>query len=354
MSVVITATSAGFHLLTASGHPFAPSLFLRDALNGAGRVNLTLETGRWFSPLPGEAGLIMELHSPQTLAVEQHGTQSQITFTTATLYRWENGEQVAIATIDFGTGLTVAAQADEIDGTTGWHVDVAEAFGEMIKTEGLIFEGGSGLDLFEPDEEPIYYTVPSRVSLGRDDDTATGTAGDDSIRGCGGHDEISDDYGVNSLRGGKGNDTITIGDNSSGSILRGGAGNDMLYSGGGSDILNGGQDDDMIFGGGGNDRLRGGTGMDYLNGGTGDDLITGGAGADVFDFVPSTDGHDIITDFQAGLDQIKLGDGTWTFDDLTLTQQGRKVIITIEDIDFSITLRRTNADDLTADDFIFA
>ena len=51
MSVVITATDAGFHLLTATGQTFAPSMFLRDALNGAGRVNLALDTGIWFTPL---------------------------------------------------------------------------------------------------------------------------------------------------------------------------------------------------------------------------------------------------------------------------------------------------------------
>jgi Ca2+-binding RTX toxin-like protein len=354
MSVVITATSAGFHLLTASGHPFAPSLFLRDALNGAGRVNLTLDTGIWVSPLAGEAGLMMALETDQVLTTAQDGTQTEIIFTTATLYRWENGEQVAIATIDFGTGLAVIAQADEINGTTGWHVDIADAFAEKIKTEGLIFEGGAGLDLFEPEDEPIYYTLPNRINLGGGDDTATGTTGDDHISGCGGDDVILDDLGVNSLGGGKGNDTITVGDGSDGSILRGGAGDDWLYSGNGADVMNGGHDDDMIFGGGGDDRLRGGNGVDYLNGGAGSDLMTGGAGADMFDFIPASDGHDIITDFQIGTDHIRLGHGAMNFDDLILTQQGRKVVITIEDADFSITLRHTSVDDLTADDFIFA
>jgi Ca2+-binding RTX toxin-like protein len=354
MGVVITATSAGYHLLTATGQPFAPSLFLRDALNGAGRVNLTLDTGIWFSPLAGDAGLMLALDSPQVLESAQHGTQSEITFISATLYRWENGEKIAIAMIDFGAGLTVIAHADEIGGVAGWYVDVAEAFSELIKTDGLIFMGSSGLDLFEPKDEPIYYTEPTHVILGSSDDEAVGTAGDDSIRGCGGHDVIIDNLGINSLRGGKGDDTITVGDHSGGSILRGGAGNDMLYSGNGADILNGGHDDDMIFGGGGNDRLRGGNGVDYLNGGGGDDLMTGGAGIDVFEFIPATDGHDIITDFQIGTDQIMLLIGGWNFDDLIMTQQGRKAVITIENTDFSITLRHTSVDDLTVDDFIFA
>lgn len=354
MSVVITATDAGFHLLTATGQTFAPSMFLSDALNGAGRVNLALDTGIWFTPLAGDAGLMMALETDQVLTAAQNGTQTEITFTTATLYRWENGKQVAIATIDFGTGLTVTAQADEINGTTGWHVDIADAYAEMIKIDGLIFEGGDGLDLFEPEDEPIYYTQPNRIILGAGDDTATGTTGDDHIRGCGGDDLIYDDLGVNSLRGGKGNDTIAVGDASGGSILRGGTGDDWLHSGNGADILNGGHDDDMIFGGGGDDRLRGGNGVDYLDGGAGNDLMTGGAGADVFVFKPVSDGHDLITDFQIGTDHIKLIHGTWDFADLILTQQGRKVVVTIDGTDCSITLRHTSVDDLTADDFIFA
>ena len=354
MSVTITASSAGYHLLTATGQVFAPSLYLRDALNGEGRVNLALDTGAWTSPLAGQAGLILTLYTPQVLEAAQDGSQSQITFATATLYRWENGTQVAIATIDFGTGLTITAQAGEINGTAGWHVDVADAFAMLIQAEGLDFKGGTGFDLFEPEDEPLYYTVPSRVILGVGDDVATGTTGDDTIRGCGGHDVIFDDHGVNSLRGGKGNDTITVGDNSAGSILRGGAGNDLLYSGKGSDVLNGGHDDDMIFGGGGDDRLRGGSGADHLEGGTGNDLMTGGAGADVFAFITATDNHDIITDFQVGTDHIMLSHSVWDFDDLTLTQEGRKVVITIDNTDFSITLRHTSLDDLTADNFIFA
>jgi Ca2+-binding RTX toxin-like protein len=354
MSVVITATTAGYHLVTATGTQFAPGLYLRDALNGAGRVNLTLDNGVWLTPMSGGAGLILELHSPDNLDAAQYGTQREITFTTATLYRWENGERIAIAQIDLGTGLTVTAQADEIDGASGWHVDVAAAFAELVKDEGIIFKGGKGSDVFEPVDEPLYYTQPTHVKLGRGDDMATGTSGDDIIHGGRGNDVISDDHGYNALRGGAGDDTITVGNNSDRSILRGGAGNDELYSGRGADILNGGRGDDYIYGGGGHDRLRGGHGVDFLNGGSGNDLLTGGAGADVFAFIPNNDDHNVITDFQIGVDHILLKNGTWEFADLTLTQQGRKVVITIADTDFSITLRHTSVDDLTADEFIFA
>jgi Ca2+-binding RTX toxin-like protein len=354
MGVVITATSAGFHLLTATGQPFAPSLYLRDALNGEGRVNLSLIDGTWSSPLAGAAGLMLELETNQMLGAAQHGTQTEITFTTATLYRWEDGERIAIATVDFGTGLTVTATADDIAGSDGWHVEIADAFGEMITTQGVTFRGGGGLDLFEPVDEPLYYTLPTRVSLGGGDDSGMGTTGDDTIRGGGGDDLIYDDYGTNSLRGGKGNDTIMVGDNSNGSILRGGKGSDTLTSGKAGDVLNGGDDNDFIFGGGGNDRLRGGNGDDFLNGGSGDDKLTGGTGADIFEFVHNSSGHNLITDFEIGIDHILLSDSSWNFDDLILTQQGRKTVVTIADTDFSVTLRNTVVDDLSADDFIFA
>jgi Ca2+-binding RTX toxin-like protein len=354
MGVVITATSAGFHLLTATGQPFAPSLYLRDALNGEGRVNLSLVNGTWSSPLVGVAGLMLELDTNQVLGTAQFGTQTEITFTTATLYRWENGERVAIATIDFGMGLTVTATADEINGSNGWYVDIADAFADMITTQGLTFRGGKGFDLFEPNDEPLYCTLPTSVSLGGGDDTGMGSTGDDTIRGGGGDDLIYDDYGVNSLGGGIGDDIIEVGDNSSGSILRGGAGADTLISGKGWDVLNGGDDDDFIFGGGGNDRLRGGNGADYLNGGSGNDMLSGGTGADIFDFVHNNNGHDIITDFQIGIDHIYLSNSTWDFEDLILTQHGRKTVVTIADTDFSITLRNTSAEDLSAEDFIFA
>ena len=115
---------------------------------------------------------------------------------------------------------------------------------------------------------------------------------------------------MNSLRGGIGDNIIEVGDNSSGSILRGGAGADTLISGKGWDVLNGGEDYDFIFGGGGNDRLRGGNWADYLNGGSGNDMLSGDTGADILDFVHNNNGHDVITDFQIGIDHIYLSNFT--------------------------------------------
>ena len=64
----------------------------------------------------------------------------------------------------------------------------------------------------------------------------------------------------------------------------------------------------VITGGSGNDSLNGGKGSDTLTGGRGADTLTGGDGKDVFVY-SSGDGSDIITDYTAGEDFIKLLSG---------------------------------------------
>jgi Ca2+-binding RTX toxin-like protein len=88
-------------------------------------------------------------------------------------------------------------------------------------------------------------------------------------------------------------------------MLEGDIGFDTLYGGRGDDELFGGAQDDDLFGGNGDDILDGGTSGDYLYGGRGDDILTGGVGADVFVF-ELNGGHDIVTDYLDGTDQIDL------------------------------------------------
>lgn len=352
MGVIIKTTSAGYYLTSATDQRFAPSLFLKDGLNNLGRATLT--DGIWSSTLAGDAGLIFDLHTRDTLPEQQDGTQTAITFQSATLYRLQDGEKVAIAKITFKGGLDVTAQADTKAAKSSWHVEIADAISTIIKTEGVTFRGSSKSDQFIPTDEPLYYTQVSKISLGAGDDFAVGTHGDDRIRGGAGDDTIYDNLGTNILNGGSGNDALTVGNQSAGSILRGGSGDDRLTSGKGADVLNGGAGNDSLIGGSGHDRLRGGTGEDYLNGGRGNDVLTGGQGADTFEFLHIPDGHNIITDFEVGIDHIFLSDFPRSFEDLTLTQTGRHVVITVDDTDFSIKLRKTDLVDLSADDFIFA
>lgn len=88
----------------------------------------------------------------------------------------------------------------------------------------------------------------------------------------------------------------------------------------GSDLLIGATNGSRITGWEGNDTIIGGAGNDTIIGGAGYDLLTGGGGADVFVFnavqhlgKPGVPGHDIITDFQQGIDIIDLSgiDADW-------------------------------------------
>ncbi len=58
-----------------------------------------------------------------------------------------------------------------------------------------------------------------------------------------------------------------------------------------------------------NNSIVGGSGNDTLNGGAGDDTLTGGAGKDVFVYASGA-GNDVIADFTAGQDTLKLSSGT--------------------------------------------
>ena len=58
-----------------------------------------------------------------------------------------------------------------------------------------------------------------------------------------------------------------------------------------------------IIGNSGNNSIKGGKGADTLDGGFGNDTITGGTGKDVFVY---SGGDDIITDYTAGTDKIKI------------------------------------------------
>lgn len=86
-----------------------------------------------------------------------------------------------------------------------------------------------------------------------------------------------------------------------------------LNGGATADTLVGGEADDVLNGNGGNDTLIGNGGADRLNGGAGFDNMDGGAGADLFVFNAaireigtSTSAHDVILNFESGVDKIDL------------------------------------------------
>lgn len=91
------------------------------------------------------------------------------------------------------------------------------------------------------------------------------------------------------------------------------SGDDTITGSKAHDVLDGRDGADTLNGNGGNDKLLGGNGDDVLNGGLGSDRATGGAGADSFDFHALADVGDKITDFETGIDQIRLDGAAFGF-----------------------------------------
>lgn len=106
-----------------------------------------------------------------------------------------------------------------------------------------------------------------------DDESFTGTVGDDLILAAGGPDVVNGRGGDDFLLGEGGNDTLA--GNTGDDILLGGAGNDALQGGVGDDLLLGGAGQDQLLGGEGDDLLVGGTDFDRMFGGNGDDVVIG-------------------------------------------------------------------------------
>lgn len=197
-------------------------------------------------------------------------------------------------------------------------------------------------------------------------DTLWGGSGDDLMGAGEGNDLVYGEAGNDELRLGQGNDT-GYGGNGADTLfgvngndaLFGGAGDDVLDGGNGSDVLAGEDDNDVLLGGGGRDTLGGGAGNDTLwagadddeiVGGTGNDVLIGEGGADSFVFYASQ-GTDVIRDFTLNEDSIVIGSGANSFGDLSMSQQGNDVLITLGT--GTIRLEDVNIGALDAGDFVF-
>ncbi|WP_298914285.1 CHRD domain-containing protein [uncultured Roseobacter sp.] len=112
----------------------------------------------------------------------------------------------------------------------------------------------------------------------------------------------------------------------------------------------GSDDADVIIGSDLDNVLNGGDGDDLISGEGGNDLLTGGAGADTFNFAPG-DGNDVVTDFQLGVDQIRLSDFGPDFDlASSLTQDGADAVLSFSS-DSSLRLEGIDSTQLSEDDF---
>jgi Ca2+-binding RTX toxin-like protein len=230
------------------------------------------------------------------------------------------------------------------------------------------------------------------VTGSNQDDFLIGDAGDNVIRGLNGNDVIGGGAGADTLEGGEGSDWLVYQSTSAGvtvdllnntssggdatgdiisgfenvqgtaqrDVLSGTSGANELLGQDGNDTLFGRAGNDTLEGGAGADRLDGGTGRDRLEGGEGNDLLIGGAGRDTFVFASAfreNQGHDTITDFEAGLDRIELRgvdpdslhftatfEGTNLFD-LTIEYGTRGETVTLDNITFNDMMDAMNSVD---------
>jgi Ca2+-binding RTX toxin-like protein len=239
--------------------------------------------------------------------------------------------------------------------------------------------GGNGRDLVYLDNgNDVFWDNGQNDANGHD--TIWGGAGNDTVNGGGGNEVIWGEAGADSLLGGIGNDTIYAGDNYD--TIRGGDGDDQawggngrdlvflgngndifwdngqndanghdtIWGGAGNDTVNGGGGNEVIYGEAGDDSLLGGIGNDTLWGGTGNDTLTGGNGADRFVFATGH-GSDVITDFENGIDVIRLATGAADFSAVTVTAQGSDTLVQFSDV--SILLAGVDSSLIDASDFIF-
>ncbi|MEO0428655.1 MAG: Ig-like domain-containing protein [Pseudomonadota bacterium] len=216
-----------------------------------------------------------------------------------------------IAVTVFGAGFDDDFVVNPEDGR-----DDNDGIDEIVPgDEGTFQEGGIGDDLFvtgDGDDSLFGNAGRDTVDGNGGNDFIEGGAGDDSLNGGVGNDTVLGQDGTDFIEGGEGNDSLEGGfgnDKLFGGFgndtMLGNQGNDALIGGAGNDVGNGGDGADIIFGNAGNDDLDGGAGNDEIEGGTDNDTVTGGGGADVFIF-STNDGADVITDFEAGIDTVRL------------------------------------------------
>ncbi len=172
--------------------------------------------------------------------------------------------------------------------------------------------------------------------------------GNDTVQGSSDSELILTNTDSDSVLAGGGNDTVFGG--KQGDFLDGEAGNDFLYGNLGEDTLQGGIGDDQLYGGRDNDLVVGGEGNDTVYGDLGNDILTGGGGVDVFGLGTSSNDRDVITDFEDGIDLLRLPDGInqVTIQDIGNNQTTISLTLTGEEI---VTLAGIEASAITSDDF---
>lgn len=261
-----------------------------------------------------------------------------------------------------------------------------QVLAQTIQVESAI--GTAFDDVLHADESDD--AVDIVIDGGGGDDVIRVGGGDDVIRGGAGDDQLFSLGGTDALYGGDGDDELFAGGSGAGDSLDGGDGADQLHGSTYADVFIGGLGIDTVFYGGavavninlatgahsgaaagdtyygierfslssGDDVFTGRERADYVLAGDGSDTLTGGADADRFAIDAGAFGADTITDFENGVDFIRVlasaqgavGDD---FSDLSISSNGSGwAVITFQD-GSTMTLTGVTAAQIDASDFLF-
>jgi Ca2+-binding RTX toxin-like protein len=215
------------------------------------KTTILVKQYQWFS------GLTVEVGDPQRIEVGGafYNRFPDFNYMEAGTIQWgaSKSTNVLILYID-GEGLLITINGDPIvAGTTkelrAFKNSITATFeitaGPLAENQSFSYAGFAGVRTTE-------------------NDTITGSNGNDEFNRGIGDDEITAANGDDLIDAGKGNDTIFGGDGQD--LLYGGLGNDLIFGG------NAGAGVDEIYGGGGRDKIH--------DGGTGAHLILGDGGND--------------------------------------------------------------------------
>lgn len=353
----------------------------------------TLDDGRVIVTFSNETGdstnlttLAYRIVDPREKTIFGSSTPDNITSREdgATLFGFENNDVLlgrnAADTLVGGTGI------DEMRGEGGNDTFEVDNVGDQV-IENL----NQGYDTVNTTLNS--YTLGPNVErvnfIGLGNFLGVGNGLNNRFQGSAGNDRFIDVVGADIFGGGQGIDTVDYRTSTSAVILNfltgvhGGAaagdsfgslekffgsatGDDRMSAGsggrvvfagyGGDDRLNGNLKNDQLLGGTGDDLLNGKAGPDSLDGGLGNDTLTGGADGDVFVFVDADFGQDTISDFQDGIDRLKvfsavadnIGDFTISGNNTT------SVLLTLAaDPANTITLHGATPINISAADFVF-
>ncbi|WP_370302351.1 hypothetical protein [Pseudooceanicola sp.] len=229
-------------------------------------------------------------------------------------------------TLRGGDGTDLASYAGAKEKVT---VNLADASANTGDAKGDTFDGIEGAMGSSQNDRLIGDREANIFHGGAGNDSIKGGGGNDILFGGAGQDDIDGGSGADELRGGAGNDTYRVDDARDQVFEDQGGGTDLVLAtsdfnlgvhvenltlegtaefGTGNNSANqivGSDADNVLLGLAGNDRMNGGKGADFLAGGAGNDVLTGGADRDAFAFA-ETFGQDRITDFDAGVDVLRL------------------------------------------------